>query len=265
MAKFKRSIQPIGFRPEQVSERNISQLQAYSDRIANALREERDAVISNRNRTADAMKENAKIEAQQTATNQKIQEQNLQTQFEEQTMLSKKALNDFDVKNRESNLFFSSVASLSTTAAKKLKEQERARNQKQYENDLAEILMLGENSPKYKAIEALLFDANAEELKANTELAQAQERGLDPAEADRYARNFAELSPGNQIGFLNILAGKYNSFLTDQASADDTGSARDGRKAGVFAANTLDEFMKLQGVKGINPALLKKVAFLTQF
>ena len=83
MAQFKRSIQPVGFRPEQVSERNISQLQAYSDRIANALREERDAVISNRNRTADAMKENAQIEAQQSATNQKIQQQNLQTQFEE--------------------------------------------------------------------------------------------------------------------------------------------------------------------------------------
>ena len=262
MAQFKRSIQPTGFRPQEVSERNISQLQAYSDRIANALREERDAVISNRNRTADAMEENAKIEANQAAKNQKIQAQNLQTQFEEQTMLSKKALNDFDVKNRESNLFFSSVANLSTTAAIKLKEQERARNQKQYDNDLAEILMLGENSPKYKAIEALLYDANTEELRANTQLAQAQERGLDPVEADRYARNFQELSPGNQVGFLQILANKYNFFLTDQASADDTGSARDGRKAGVFAANKLDEFMKLQGVKGINPALLKKSGFL---
>jgi hypothetical protein len=38
MAKFKRSIQPAGFRPEQVSERNVSQLQAYSDRLTNALR-----------------------------------------------------------------------------------------------------------------------------------------------------------------------------------------------------------------------------------
>jgi hypothetical protein len=262
MAQFRRSIQPTGFRPEKVSERNISQLQAYSDRIANALREERDAVISNRNRTADAMKENAQIESQQAATNQKIQQQNLQTKINEQTMLSQKALNDFEVKTKESNAVISSIANLSTTAAKKLKEQERARNQKQYENDLAEMLMLGENSPKYKAIEALLFDANAEELKANTELAQAQERGLDPAEADRYARNFSELSPGNQIGFLNILAKKYTFFLTDQASADDTGSARDGRKAGVFAAKKLEEFMELQRIKGINPALLKKSGFL---
>lgn len=262
MAKFKRSIQPTGFRPEQVSERNISQLQAYSDRIANALREERDAVISNRNRTADAMKENAQIEAQQSATNQKIQQQNLQTQIDEQTLLSQKALNDFEVKNAASNAFFSTVANLSTTAAKKLKEHERARNQKQYDNELAEMLMLGENSPKYKAIEAMLLDANAEELKANTELAQAQERGLDPAEADRYARTFAELSPGNQMGYLKILANKYNYFLTDQASADNTGSARDGQKAAVFAANKLDEFMKIQGVKGITPALLQKSGFL---
>lgn len=264
MAKFKRSVQAIGFRPEQVSERNISQLQAYSDRIANALREERDAVISNRNRTADAMKENAQIEAQQSATNQKIQQQNLQTQFEEQTLLSKKALNDFEVKNAASNAFFTTVASLSTTAAKKLKEYERARNQKQYDNELAEMLMLGENSPKFKYIEAMLLDANAEELKANTELAQAQERGLDPAEADRYARTFAELSPGNQMGYLKILANKYNYFLTDQASADDTGSARDGQKAAVFAANTLKTFMDIQGITGrVTPALLQKSGFLT--
>jgi len=260
--KFKRSIQPTGFRPEQVSERNVSQLQAYSDRIAKALREERDAVISNRNRIADTMQQNAKIESQQTATNQKIQQTNLQTQLDEQTMLSQAALNEFDRKNKESQLFFKTLSGLSSTAGKKLQEQAVARNQKEYDNLLAEMLMLGENSPHYKATEAMLLDANAEALKANTELAQAQERGLDPLEADRYAKNFNELHPAIQMGYLKILADKYNYFLTDQASADETGSALDGKKAGVWAANKLDEFLKIQGVKGVNPAFLQKSGFL---
>jgi hypothetical protein len=260
--KFRRSIQPTGFRPEQVSERNVSQLQAYSDRIAKALREERDAVISNRNDIANALKENAKIESQQTATNQKIQQTNLQTQLDEQTMLSKAALNEFDRKNKESQLFFKTLSGLSSTAGKKLQEQAVARNKKEYDNLLAEMLMLGENSPHYKDTEAMLLDANAEALKANTELAQAQERGLDPLEADRYAKNFNELHPAIQMGYLKILANKYNYFLTDQASADETGSALDGKKAGVWAANKLDEFLKIQGVKGVNPAFLQKSGFL---
>ena len=260
--KFKRSIQPTGFRPEQVSERNVSQLQAYSDRIAKALREERDAVISNRNRIADTMQQNAKIESQQTATNQKIQQTNLQTQLDEQTMLSEAALNEFDRENKESQLFFKTLSGLSSTAGKKLQEQAVARNQKEYDNLLAEMLMLGENSPHFKATEAMLLDANAEALKANTELAQAQERGLDPLEADRYAKNFNELHPAIQMGYLKILANKYNYFLTDQASADETGSALDGKKAGVWAANKLDEFLKIQGIKGVNPAFLQKSGFL---
>lgn len=260
--KFRRSIQPTGFRPEQVSERNVSQLQAYSDRIAKALREERDAVISNRNRIADTMQQNAKIESQQTATNQKIQQTNLQTQLDEQTMLSQAALNEFDRENKESQLFFKTLSGLSSTAGKKLQEQAVARNQKEYDNLLAEMLMLGENSPHFKATEAMLLDANAEALKANTELAQAQERGLDPLEADRYAKNFNELHPAIQMGYLKILANKYNYFLTDQASADETGSALDGKKAGVWAANKLNEFFEIQRIKGVNPAFLQKSGFL---
>ena len=83
MAKFKRSFQPGGFRPEQVSERNISQLQAYSDRISKALREEQQAVISDRNRTADVMKQNAAIEEKQADLNNQIQQQNINKKIEE--------------------------------------------------------------------------------------------------------------------------------------------------------------------------------------
>lgn len=262
MAQFRRSIQPTGFRPEQVSEKNVSRLQEYSDRISSALREERDAVMSDRNRTADAMRENARIEAEQSATNQRIQDKNLETQLNQQKQLAQQSLDEFDRKNQESQKFFSTVASFSTTAAQKLKEQEVARNQKQYDNDLAEIMLLGENSPLYKSINALALDTNVEMLKANTELAQAQERGLDPIVANKYARTFSELSPGYKEGYLKILANKYGAFLSDQAIADKTGASRDRDKAGVFAASKLDEFMKIQGVKGINPALLKKSGFL---
>ena len=105
MAKFKRSIQATGFRPEQVSERNVSQLQEYSNRIINALKDERDAVISNRNEISSAMKENAQIENRQAETNQRIQEQNLNTQLKAQQDLSAQSFKEFENKTLETQIY----------------------------------------------------------------------------------------------------------------------------------------------------------------
>jgi len=68
MAKYRRSARGGAFRPEQISERGESRLQEYADRITKGLREERDAVISNRNNIANAMQENAQIEQRSNAS-----------------------------------------------------------------------------------------------------------------------------------------------------------------------------------------------------
>ena len=262
MAKFKRSFQPGGFRPEQVSERNISQLQAYSDRISKALRDEQDAVISDRNRTADVMKQNAAIEEKQADLNNKIQQQNINTRIREQELLSQKAIQEFDRQNQASQAVFGTLSKISNTAARKFQEIEVKRREEQYNADLAEMMMLGENSEKFKAVEAYFLEAQGEEQRNFTELAKAQERGLNPLEADRYAANLSELSAGLKAGYLLRMGKQFSGYLREELINDETGAARDQQKAGEFAANALDRFMKIKGIKGVNPALLKKSGFL---
>ena len=122
MAKFKRSIQPGGFRPEQVSTENERRLQEYSNRIIDSLRTQRDAEISDRNNIAAAMKENAQIESRQAAVNQNIQQQNIDTQLKEQQALSQRALQQYETRTKETQALYSTVPDFSLTASKKLKE-----------------------------------------------------------------------------------------------------------------------------------------------
>ena len=145
MAKFKRSIQSTGFRPEQVSEKNVSRLQEYSDRIIGALRDERDAVISNRNDIANAMEKNAQIESQQAGLNKQIQDQNLQTQLKAQQDLSARALQEYETRTKTTQQFYSTVADFSLTASKKLKEIEVERFKQKDAATAAEIMMMGDN------------------------------------------------------------------------------------------------------------------------
>ena len=262
MAKFKRSIQPGGFRPEQVSERNITELQKYSDRISSALREERDAVISDRNRTAKAMEQNAKIEQKQAALNNKIEQQNIKTQIQEQELLSKKAQQDFDLQNREAQAMFGTLSKISSTAALKFQEIEVKRREEQYNNDLAEMLTLGKNSEKYKAVEAYFLDAQDEEQRNFTELAKAQQRGMNPLDGNRYAKNLSELSLGLKVGYLKLQGDEYAGYLREEAINDENSSLRNYDKAGAFSSQALKTYMDLKGITGINPALLQKSGFL---
>lgn len=273
--QFRRSIQPTGFRPEQVSDKNISQLQAYSDRITNALREERDAVISNRNRTADALKENARIQEQQLARDADIQDRNIQNQIREQDLLAQKARQDFDTNTRASREMFGTLADLSVTASLKLQEIEVERFKNKAVSDYAEVMMLGDNSPKVKATEATAKEAQAEEVKARTEIAQAQANGVPPVVADRMNKNINDLSFGAKVARLHQLQKQYSTFLnnkfmdptvqyTDEAGNTFTGqeAARDGKRTGIVAAAALKEFMDVNRVTGMNAGFLQKSGFL---
>lgn len=275
MAQFRRSIQSAGFRPEQVSNQNISQLQAHTDRITNNLREQRDAVISDRNRTADALRENAQIEERQFATNTDIQNRNIETRIREQTLLAEQSRRDFETRNQASKEIFGNLAGLSLNAALKFQELEVERYKEQWNRDLTEIMLLGENSPKYKQMEAVFKEAEIEEVKSRSEIAQAQEKGLNPIEAVQLSKNINNLSPGIKLGYLYLQSQKYQSFLNDKfmdgttVYKDERGeftgveAARDEKRAGIVAAAALRNFLDVNKLTGINPAFLQKSGLLT--
>jgi hypothetical protein len=275
MAQFKRSIQSTGFRPEQVSDKNISQLQAYSDRIANALREERDAVISNRNRTADALKENAQIQSQQLSRDANIQQQNIQTQIKTQEQFAEQERRNFETRTQASQQIFGTLSTLSTSAALKLQEIQVERFKEKAISDYAEVMALGDNSPKVRQTEALAAESQAEEVTARAQIADAElNNGLPTHVADKLNRNINELSFGAKVARLHQLMQKYPSFLNEKFMDGTTQYTLDGKtftaveaandreRTSIVSAAALKQFMDINGVTGLNAGFLQKSGFL---
>ena len=105
MAKFKRSFKPGGFRPEQAGDGGEARMREYSNRIIQGLKEERDAIVSDRNRTAAVLRENSQIESKQRDANAKIEQANIQRELDEQRAISQRALQEFQQRLKQVKKF----------------------------------------------------------------------------------------------------------------------------------------------------------------
>jgi len=261
MAKFKRSIQPTGFRPEQVSEKNVSRLQEYSDRIIGALRDERDAVISNRNEIANAMEKNAQIESQQAGLNKQIQDQNLQTQLKAQQDLSARALQEYETRTKATQQFYSTVADFSLTASKKFKEIEVERFKQKDAATAAEIMMMGDNHPAVKALKALKYESHIEEVDSKIKIAQAREMGADPIDADNALKQLNELGYQSKASLLKHIGNGWRGFL-NQKLIDNPEASRNRALAQKLASEAYAEYEAINGISGQIAALKQETGYL---
>ena len=261
MAKFKRSIQPTGFQPEQVSEKNVSRLQEYSDRIIGALRDERDAVISNRSEIANAMKENAQIESQQAAVNKQIQDQNIQTQLKAQQDLSARALQEYETRTKTTQQLYSTVADFSLTASKKLKEIEVERFKQKDAATAAEIMMMGDNHPAVKALKALKYESHIEEVDSKIKIAQAREMGADPIDADNALKQLNELGYQSKASLLKHIGKGWRGFL-NQKLIDNPEASRNRALAQKLASEAYAEYEAINGISGQIAALKQETGYL---
>jgi hypothetical protein len=261
MAKFKRSIQSTGFRPEQVSEKNVSRLQEYSDRIIGALRDERDAVISNRNEIANAMEKNAQIESQQAGLNKQIQDQNLNTQLKAQQDLSARALKEYETRTKTTQQFYSTVADFSLTASKKLKEIEVERFKQKDAATAAEIMMMGDNHPAVKALKALKYESHIEEVDSKIKIAQAREMGADPIDADNALKQLNELGYQSKASLLKHIGNGWRGFL-NQKLIDNPEASRNRALAQKLASEAYAEYEAINGISGQITALKQETGYL---
>ena len=274
MAKYKRSIQTSGFRPEQVSTAGESKLDQYSNRIINALKEERDAVISNRNDIANAMQTNAKIESDQAATNQNIAQQNLDTKLKDQQNLSKAALDNYSRQVETTQKLFGTVADLSLTAAKKFREIEVEKLEQKDKAEAAEILMMGDNHPAVKALKALKYDVQVEEVRGKNEIAKAREAGANPIAADEALARLNKLGYHAKTSLLNHVGNQWGAYLREALISDkvythrETGQQFTGIDANAnqslaleLAAQELVQFEKINGIAGQLSALKQESGF----
>jgi len=275
MAKYRRSARGGSFRPEQVSGQGEARLQEYANRIINGLRDEQEAVISNRNTIADAMKENAEIESKQASTNAKIEQQNLQNKLDAIQAQSAAAMQQFEIDTKASGEIFKNISNLSLTAGKKLQEIEIERLQEKWKNDQAEVLLLGDNHPAVKALDGMIKESDALLVQGQAQVYEAQQNGANPLEISKLSEMLRTMSYGAKLGVYGLIGKKYPSFLREkflddtQVYTDSQGkqfkgneAARDPEKANIVVAAAYDQFLELSELKGTNPALLQKSGLL---
>lgn len=271
MAKYKRSFQGGSFRPETVSQAGEARLTEYADRIAKGLREERDAIISNRDRISNAMKTNAEIEASQSQLDFKTSTKNIQNQIDEAQQLSQRAMDEFNMKTKANEKMYDTFASLSNKAAIKLQEIEIERLHKQWDNDFITTMQLGDNAPGVKALEALGKESTAKTVEGEAQLAEAQANGADPLEVSKLSSQLQSMSYGAKLANLTLIGNKYGSYLrerfldpattyTDKDGNSFTGenAARNRDRTAIVAAKVMNDFLDLSELRGVNPALLQK-------
>jgi muramidase (phage lysozyme) len=257
MAKFKRSFQPGGFRPEQAGDGGEARLREYSKQVIKGLTQERDAITADRNRTADVMAENYKIESGQTKANAKIEQANIQRAIEEQQTISQQALREFEVKTDASKKVYQAFADLSTTAQKKFAELEVQKLEEKGQQEKAEILSLGYNHPLVKGMAKLRQAMRVEEMQGTTELNVAYAKGeISELEYTELMKQLNSLTADGKAAILSLLGKDFASFYTQKLNTDEgREAAGDQQKTLEFGQRALEEWEKINGITGINAAL----------
>ena len=257
MAKFKRSFQPGGFRPEQAGDGGEARLREYSRQVIKGLTEERDAITTDRDRTADVMAKNYEIESGQDKANAKIEQANIQRSIEEQQSISRQALKEFEIKTDASKKVYQAFANLSTTAQKKYAELEVQRLEEKGQQEKAEILSLGYNHPLVKGIAKLRQAMRVEQMQGTTELNVAFAKGeISELEYTELMKQLNSLTADGKAAVLNLLGKDFASFYTQKLNTDEgRNAAGDQQKTLEFGQRVLAEWEKINGITGINAAL----------
>ncbi len=257
MAKFKRSFQPGGFRPEQAGDGGEARMREYSNRIIQGLKEERDAIVSDRNRNADVLRENSQIESKQRDANARIEQANIQKELEEQRSISQRALQEFQTRTEASKKVYDAFSNLSLTASKKFAELEVQALEQQSQQEKAEILSLGYNHPLVKSIAALRQDMRIEEIEGATQAGIAFSRGeISELEYTELMKQLNKLTPGGKSAVLNLLGQQFSSFYTQKLNTDEGRAVAGDQQATLeFGQRVLSEWEQINGITGINAAL----------
>jgi len=136
-AQYRRAAQPGGFKPVQVGGQNIARMREESSRVAEGMRNARNAEIEDRKRTLAAMQEDAAYTRRAEEKNAGIRTRNAENELRQLQSEAAVAEQQFAVDQKAAASMFESVASISATAGKKLKELEDQR----FEEDRQRAIM----------------------------------------------------------------------------------------------------------------------------
>ena len=129
--QFQKSARSTGFQPIQVSNKDIANMRAESQRVANGMRDARNADIAERERQQRARIENQRLESSERDRNLRILTQNAATERQQLQLESQQKLKQLEANQQASAQIFKSVADFSKTALSQLQKMDEARFEEQ--------------------------------------------------------------------------------------------------------------------------------------
>jgi hypothetical protein len=136
-AQYRKAAQPGGFKPVQVGGQNIARMREESSRVAEGMRTARNAEIEDRKRILSQMQEDAEYTRRAEEKNAGIRTRNAENELTQLRSEAAVAQQQFNIDQQAAATMFGSVATLSATAGKKLKELEDQR----FEEDRQRAIM----------------------------------------------------------------------------------------------------------------------------
>jgi hypothetical protein len=129
--QFQKSARSTGFQPIQVSNKDIANMRAESQRVANGMRDARNAEITERERQQRARLENQRLESSERERNLRILTQNAATERQQLQLESQQKLKQLEANQQASAQIFKSVADFSKTALSQLQKMDEARSEEE--------------------------------------------------------------------------------------------------------------------------------------
>lgn len=203
--QYQRSAKPGGYRSQTKDDRNISRLRQETARQIEGMRQAASAEIQNRREVSRMMQEDATATSQQLQRNYEIQTQNTDRELRGLQAQARRDQEQFNIDQKANTAIFETLATLSSTAAKVVNEQQKQREDEDYERD----------SFTPSTVDEQIADRNQEMLMRSADLNRLT--GIEIAElngADPLAATTLKLeSPA--LGF-DAAAGHFNQYANEQ-------------------------------------------------
>ena len=206
-AQFNKSARSPGFQPIQVSGKEIANMRAESARIANAMRDARNADINERERQQRARLQNQQLEASERQRNLQVLTQNAATERQQLQLESQQKLRQLEADQKASAEIFKSVADFSKTALGQLQKMDEAR----FEEERLRAFELGKSGNYEELVAQIRGEA---ELQATEQERRALiDEAVAAGRIDKLAASqLKSMSSGTRLG---LEQGRGVYLLTD--------------------------------------------------
>ena len=187
--QYRRSAQSTGFRPNQVSDANISRMREESARVVQGMRDVRDAEIKERNRQLAEEKEGQQLEARLRDRNRQVETANHQRELTGLQQEARARQQQFNQTQAENAKIFQGIASISETAGKVYTQYVEAKEDETIAEEFAKFV----ENPYSETEDQIRSELGLDTIDEfeQSKIDEYEANGGDPVAASK-ARNFSK-------------------------------------------------------------------------